>query len=915
MLGMIHSLSMNFAKILILVYGVRSLSLQSSTASSQYLLDKDLSDIHLSEKWQALGPFQCGTREAIWGADPLEYWGGFRNLSFDETKGFTSPLAPDGIVRWTLVWANVTNPYPTQSRAEIMVAFPQVDWKFLQSVYGWPALQYQAWVRGYLHLQNLDCQAVAIFTDGVLDLFIDGRRYFGGDFDSYRRAPLILSLAPGEHVVELRLIRDVRALGAEGDPTISVVFETEIRHGMLTIDERTILIPEATDWDLGSIWASVNVQNNAAEWVEVISLDSTKVGVVMEVPLRLAPYQTRPLVFQFTAGNLLSVELSVNIRYKILREETTWLQSFRVIFTSKSLSQTQRFTYMHPSGIVSYGILRPPPLDSCLSNQSETSLPIIIGLHGAGLEADSMQVRGMLNAAYGICAWMMFPSGVTSWSGDDWHTWGVADLKAAVGAMSDWVRAVGWAGPGISAKDWMVIGHSNGGQGAWFLVTHYPDNVIAAAPVSGYASIENYVPYNMWRDSEPLISSVLHQSRISFKHELLLANAAGIPMLQQHGSNDTNVPAHHSRLMHGLLGETGWSSDYVELPNEGHWFADVMTTTPLLKFYEDSLRSIGNRTPSVYTIHVPPSGDMESKGGICVDQLQSPDRLGRLHVKIDSQQRVWHIRTKNIHRFHLSDEICETEGFIVLVLDKTDIQFKVDPFQCGSTWYIKDDADGSWVISKQLDWQTISQRYGRQMGSMDAILRTHGIFTINICSAGAEETAIQISRNLLQYFAADTYITSQCSSLNATFPGNVITISLGNELPKSALSSYPIHVTDGHINLYRECFLVPGDLHGVLKLDTSRNCHKYTVNCEPDIGALFLRPLGGEGLELVVWGADMDGLEQAARLVPTLTGAGQPEFLILGDSCRWEGHAGLYAAGHFDKSWQISRESYIANGI
>jgi hypothetical protein len=70
------------------------------------------------------------------------------------------------------------------------------------------------------------------------------------------------------------------------------------------------------------------------------------------------------------------------------------------------------------------------------------------------------------------------------------------------------VRAIGWSGPGIMNDEWMVIGHSNGGkvrpyihnpylliqlagQGVWFLTTHYPDNVFAAAPVSGYTSIES----------------------------------------------------------------------------------------------------------------------------------------------------------------------------------------------------------------------------------------------------------------------------------------------------------------------------------------------------------------------------------------------------------------------------------------
>jgi hypothetical protein len=46
---------------------------------------------------------------------------------------------------------------------------------------------------------------------------------------------------------------------------------------------------------------------------------------------------------------------------------------------------------------------------------------VIAVLHGAGLEADTSQAREMLDAAYGICAWMLFPSGVTSWSGDDWR--------------------------------------------------------------------------------------------------------------------------------------------------------------------------------------------------------------------------------------------------------------------------------------------------------------------------------------------------------------------------------------------------------------------------------------------------------------------------------------------------------------
>ncbi|KAJ0413726.1 hypothetical protein BJY00DRAFT_306106 [Aspergillus carlsbadensis] len=816
----------------------------------------DNAAVRFSESWEVLGPFQCGTREAVWGADPLEHWGGFSNLSYDEKEEYNSPLAPGGTVKWRLVRPNVTSLCPDQSKTEIVVSFPEIDWDFLQSIYGWSALQYQAWARGTLRLNGPIDQTVAIFMDGVLEVSIDSRRHFGGDFYRYRRAPLILELAPGEHIIEIRLIRDVRVLGGQGVPAINMVFETQIQREVLTVEERSLLTPETTDQRLGSAWATVNVQT-------------------MGKPVHIAPRQIRPLIFRIAAGHASSVEHAVVVRYRLHTESSVRSRSFRLSFVDKSLSEPQRLTYLHPAGIVSYAILRPPALEApCVFEQHSTSLPIIIGLHGAGLEADSVEVRQMLDAADGICAWMLFPSGVTSWSGDDWHTWGIADVKAAVDAISHWVEAVGWNGHGILPNDWIVVGHSNGGQGVWFLTTHQPDNVVAAAPVSGYSSIET-------RD--------------------LLDNTAGIPILQQHGSNDTNVPAYHSRLMHALLEETNWPSEFVELAGKGHWFDGVMTTVPLLKFYQDALHSNRTKALADYTITVPSSGDMASKGGIYVDQLQSPDLVGRVHVRRDLQHGVWYLKTQNIHRLHLTARACGAESSILLVIGERDVvRFTVNLGQCESTWYFK-DAGGKWASSRQTEWQSVSQRYGRQLGAMDAILRTQGLFTIRMCSSGIGEVALQISRNLLQYFAADSQIMRHW---------NILTLALGNELPNSTSLSYPIRLTDSQILLYKGYSRANGrDELGL------RNCHCYGFDYEPGMGALFLRPLENEGLELVVWGADIEGLEQAARLVPTITGAGQPELVILSSSCRWTGPAGLYVAAHFDYSWQISSASYIANSI
>lgn len=138
----------------------------------------------------------------------------------------------------------------------------------------------------------------------------------------------------------------------------------------------------------------------------------------MKEPIQLFGHQTRPLIFTIALGKTEETRLSVEVRYRTKLQDAETL-SFEIELQERSLSELQRMTYLHPSHIVSYAIIRAPP-PSC--DDLNRTLPVVVALHGAGLEADNVQAREMLDAAYGICAWMVFPSGVTSWSGDDWRT-------------------------------------------------------------------------------------------------------------------------------------------------------------------------------------------------------------------------------------------------------------------------------------------------------------------------------------------------------------------------------------------------------------------------------------------------------------------------------------------------------------
>jgi hypothetical protein len=185
-------------------------------------------------------------------------------------------------------------------------------------------------------------------------------------------------------------------------------------------------------------------------------------------------------------------------------------------------------------------------------------------------------------------------------------------------------------------------------------------------------------------------------------------------------------------------------------------------------------------------------------------------------------------------------------------------------------------------------------RLRSQLGGIDAILRTNGSFRIAYYGADTFDIAVQISRNLLQYFSADSEIVD--GTLSTEEPtGNVIRVSLESSVPVGLRHDFPIKVEDSHFLL--------------------RNREGKFEEHYPDeenLAALFVRPVTHGSLELVVWGRTSLGLSLAARLTPLTTGIGQPDFVILEADSRWKG-AEATSLGFFDAHWNISGSSVIAS--
>ena len=212
--------------------------------------------------------------EATWGADPLERWGGFRALEYDTKASYCSSLASDGRVSWSCRPSETRSSDSSFVEVALTIDFPNIDWAFLQSVYGWAALQYQAWARGSFYINATACQSVLLYTDNLLEFWVDEAHYFGGDFYGYRKAPLVLHLTPGRHNLDIRLIRDVRAMGGVGEPKISVKLRVERTEGGLAITPHELLLSDVVNGRLAGELASVPVRNDSRDLIEIVNVTS-----------------------------------------------------------------------------------------------------------------------------------------------------------------------------------------------------------------------------------------------------------------------------------------------------------------------------------------------------------------------------------------------------------------------------------------------------------------------------------------------------------------------------------------------------------------------------------------------------------------------------------------------------------------
>ena len=187
--------------------------------------------------------------------------------------------------------------------------------------------------------------------------------------------------------------------------------------------------------------------------------------------------------------------------------------------------------------------------------------PVIVTLHGGGqYGSDGLkQTEGGLAKAIRVNperfpAVVVFPQA----KADGTPGWQQEGGKAALAALDKSIKE--FRG---DARRVYLIGGSAGGNGSWFLLSHYPERFAAAVVICAFI-----------RQHKGLQSGIdypaLAPSNTPDAHAYLAMRVAKIPVWIYHGDADRNVPVEESRKMFAALRAEGGNVKYTEFPGVAH---------------------------------------------------------------------------------------------------------------------------------------------------------------------------------------------------------------------------------------------------------------------------------------------------------------------------------------------------------
>ncbi|TFK42788.1 hypothetical protein BDQ12DRAFT_293178 [Crucibulum laeve] len=875
-------------------------------------------NVELSTEWNVLGPFPIHAREQHFLSPSFPL-----NLSepIDYSKTWPSAYADGGFVGW-----GTTN---SDSSGLLHVAFPDIRWNYIRSTEGWAGLQHHAVLQGILtiyppagsspeliisppqirvHLKQGSYFTILPFSDAQSGIIPE---WYAGDIYAMERAiPRAVSLPSGPSTTsptkykilisgdyEIRLFGDPRARNSEIPvQEITVTAEVDSIYEDIIHEPAQDIVCDFIDGYAFGDSIGVGIRVTSGWWtVTKVSYKSDKVHKVIRLGLvrgtRIAPSQLRVIPITISQdGPYQHLVIEMEITLSSNEHSKVILISIPIKHYQTNMIPgpgTFKASYLFAESMPTV-FLATPPLDKYIEPR-----PPILALHGAGVDiigqpfwADALpRNKGR---------WIIMPTGRTSW-GLDWHGPSAAEAWASVDALETMLSTHNrWNFPTLKSNTpVVVIGHSNGGQGAWYLASRFPDRVLGVVPAAGYIKSQSYVPLILSRAahfSDPALRSVLESSLTPDDNDVHLSNLADIPVLAVHGGIDGNVPVWHSRELVGIV-KTWASHANITLREDvgkNHWYPSVFDNPAVQAFLND-LPDHHQRPPK-FTITVSEPQISGSLFGFSIVNLNVPGRISRLHIEIVGD--LINIITSNVQTFSLALEYYDT----------TSLRFTVDGAPISMSTEVKDTEKALFFRDHQRTWQIVLHPTVsiQPPSRLQSILTSDGPIVLVV----SDETqpremsmALRIAHDLHLYHRLDAEILRKQEYADIT-PEDNSRVHRGNVVIIGTFSSPLVQ------RVLREGRTPFVSQHSRMLLNGLP--YDYTKHA-----TLFLHPHPTQVTAkiLLLLYDDIPSLERGGRLFPIRTGVCVPAWLSIGPSADRIGAAGVNGAGVWGTNWSWSEIS------
>ncbi|KAL5532933.1 hypothetical protein ACEPAF_4707 [Sanghuangporus sanghuang] len=891
--------------------------------------------IFLNNNWDVLGPFPIHAREQhfILPGFPLNLTSPYQH---EETRTWPSSLAENAEVTWKKVPALGGN---------LAVSFPDVRWSKIRATEGWAGLQHHAILHTSLTVMpprvgRPDIQAPRVHVQLTHSSFFTilprespgyHPEWHPGNIYDMHRAPANTVALPGKVNLDkattfdffIRLFNDPRDTGQE-TPTlrINVAVIAEEKQKIVVREQAHDVVCDFVDgfafgdalgigirsvegwWTVNDIELPEQIPSNITLSIldrQVIAPSQTRV-----VPILIkqtGKYDGRTLSFNITLSenpkqNDASEPASVSIPVTLsLRQLRLWN---RLAF--ESIRATFFFASSHPT----YFLAKPPK-----ATRSDASPIPILALHGAGVDiiTQPFWANAIPRQEY---SWVVIPFGRTEW-GLDWHgpsaseAWATLTALSSILSNNEYWRSWHFA----SESRAVIIGHSNGGQGAWYLASRFPDRTYAVVAAAGFLNAAAYVPLTLSRGArftDPALRSVLESSFTPDDNALFLGNLADtVPVLAVHGGNDTNVPTWHSREYVSITKSLGHGLNVTFHEDEGqpHWYPNVFESEQVRSFLQGALDSKiqeqhRSSEPVEFTLTVADPVRSGSKNGWRIEELVVPGRLARLHVK--TRDGITVVRTVNVRSFSLAHSVHTDHG--TMVIDRTrlarSVQERRFSLAAAETWIEREAAPSSRPMPP---------------GRVQNIFDTTAPLTIIISSDARVypkmlSAALRIAQALDVYLKLDSEIILDTDAVQVVestnrkglaghcLRGNLVILGGAENALSRKLLTNPATGLQTEFGLsedgtwvFRGETLDKGyDDLGILFT------HPHPTN--PAVSAVFL-----SGTSLLT-DPGSQGFERVLGLLVPRTGIAVPDWIIVRKDIDQLGTGGVIGAGVWDSTWR-----------